>query len=770
MFSFSISLKSVVFAIVMVLILYSPVLADDLEPSSEFDKGAVFLTADEMFKDTNEKVLRYIARGNVEARYQNRILRADQVIYFPELNKVRAIGSVVVVEEDGTVSFADEVELDDNLTTGVATGFFARLGNQGQIGAVNVIHFDNGRRNKLKKAFYTACESCKNEDGSFDKPTWRLRAREAEQNHDDKMIYYRDAVFELKGVPILYSPFFAHADPTAGRRTGLLFPSVGHSAKFGWFYEQPYYKVIDRYSDITITPKIFTGKRPLVSANYRKRYFSGSLHLQGGATHEQDFDGDGVRFGDGKFRGYVLGSGKFQINPNWHWGFGVEGVSDDLFFQRYDIDFETNVRGLFRNSSNRLSNQLFAVRQTNDFYGSIAGIRYQGLRAGDNDQTLPVAGPLIDAKKVLSNNILGGKLTFNINTAVLHRAQGIDSRRASSVFAWSRRFVSKNGIIAKPFALARADVYSITNQNFMADLGTDTQSLARVLGVAGAEIRWPWLKVGKNVNWIVEPIAHLSASPNGDGVGTFDVITTDNFGNTIRTPTSLIPNEDSVTVDFDESNLFRSTRFAGYDLWEDGLRASIGGRVSARWGQEGYATFTAGRAFRSSVNTGYSAGSSLRGKSSDYVAGLTFSTGNSLKLASNIRLDQDDFGVSRFDIFATSRLTKSELGPLQSFLYSLNAAVRYSNIPASSTGGVAIDEVTTSGQMFFNKNWGLQFNNVYDLDSKEHRQSTFGLIYDDNCSRFELIYQRDNIVDRTLTSGDAIRFRFTLTTLGSFGD
>ncbi len=744
-----------------------PAFAEDPDVAPDFEQGAVFLEADEMFKDPEQN--RYVARGDVEARYENRILRANEVIYFPDAGKVHAKGSVIVVESDGAVSFADEVELDEDLTTGVALGFFARLENNAKVGATHAIHSDNGRVNSLRKAFYTACESCARKDGTSSKPTWRLRAREAIQNQDDKMFYYRDAVLEVKGVPLLYSPYFAHADPTAGRRSGLLFPNVGQSQKYGFYIQQPYYRVLSDYSDLTITPRIFTGKRPLIFGEYRRNFYSGSVKIDGGITKEQEFDGVGQRFGQDKFRGYIFGQGKFDINSNTYWGFGAEAVSDDLFFLRYDIPYG-ETRGLFRNSSNRLSNQLYAVRQTSDFYGSIAAIRYQGLRGGDVDRELPIAAPLVDVKKVISNTPVGGKFTVGLNTAVLTRLDGIDSRRASVSLDWDRRFVTRNGIVAKPFATGRADVYSIQNQEYVADLGTDTQSFGRALGVVGAEVRWPWIKPGKSVNWVVEPIVHFSASPNGNGVGTFDVITTDNLGNIVRTPTSLLPNEDSLAVDFDETNLFRSSRFSGYDLWEDGIRASVGGRIGARWGEQGYASLTAGQIFRSRANAGFAANSGLSGTKSDYVAGLSFSTGRTFTLASHARFDQSNMSVQRFDAKLTSYLSKEDLGPLRSVLHSVNTSVLYTNVPAGAAGSRAFDEITVSGQTLFSKNWGFNYSNIYNFESNESRRSSIGFVYQDDCSRFELVYQRSNILDRSLATGDSIRFRFTLTTLGSFGD
>ncbi|PHR62394.1 MAG: hypothetical protein COA47_04075 [Robiginitomaculum sp.] len=745
----------------------APAMAEEPDAKSLFEKGVVFLEADQMFED--KEAGQYVARGDVEVRYKNRILRADEVIYVPEQNKVHAKGSVTVIESDGTVSFAEEVELNDDLATGVALGFFARLDNDATIGAASAIHSNAGRKNTLQKAFYTACKACMNEDGTPGKPTWRLRARKAVQNQDHHMIYYRDAIFEIKGIPVMYSPYFAHADPTAGRRSGLLFPNAGQSGKYGLYYEQPYYKVISPYSDITITPRAFTKVRPVIFADYRKQFYSGNVRIKGGITHERDFDSNGVRFGDDEVRGFILGEGKFRINSNWKWGFSAEVVTDDLLFRRYDINFTDETRGLFRNTSNRLSSQLFAVGQGEDYFASISAVEYQGLRAGDNDDQLPIAGPLIDAKKIYDDPVFGGKFTLGLNTAVLNRVDGINSRRASASLDWNRRFVSKSGIITKPYAMGRVDYYNIENEAFRADLGTTNQNIGRALGTAGAEIRWPWMKAGQKVNWVVEPIVHLSASPEGDGIDNFDVITIDNLGNVTRTSTSLLPVEDSLSIEFDESNLFRSSRATGHDVWEDGLRASVGGRISARWGNSGFASLTAGRAFRSTTNTGYTTGSSLQGKSSDYVAGVTFNTGAPLRFSSHVRLDPDSFEINRFDVLASTRLKKDKLGPLSKILHEVRSTVKYTTMPARATGGTALNELTFSSQAFFSKNWGVRFDMLHDFEQDKTRRTSLGLVYDDDCSRFELTFVRDNTVDRLLRSGDSIRFQFTLATLGSFG-
>ena len=100
------------------------------------------------------------------------------------------------------------------------------------------------------------------------------------------MISYQDAVFEIKGVPVLYIPWFAHPDPSSKRRSGLLVPDIGVSSKLGVFYEQPYYWAISPSQDMTISPMVSAEVNPLVKVDYRKRFFSGFVDLESSFTYE----------------------------------------------------------------------------------------------------------------------------------------------------------------------------------------------------------------------------------------------------------------------------------------------------------------------------------------------------------------------------------------------------------------------------------------------------------------------------------------------------
>ena len=141
----------------------------------------------------------------------------------------------------GPAQTADEIELANNWTEGIATGFAMLLESNGRAGFRLCGAPPHGGVVNLIRAYYTACNLC--EDGSR-RPTWRIAASEVTQDPESEMIYYRDARLEVLGAPIIYSPAFAHADPSAPRKSGFLIPAVDLSNRLGFSYQQPYYWAI----------------------------------------------------------------------------------------------------------------------------------------------------------------------------------------------------------------------------------------------------------------------------------------------------------------------------------------------------------------------------------------------------------------------------------------------------------------------------------------------------------------------------------------------
>ena len=118
-----------------------------------------------------------------------------------------------------------------------------------------------------------------------------------------------------------------------------------------------------------------------------------------------------------------------------------------------------------------------------------------------------------------------------------------------------------------------------------------------------------------------------------------------------------LPNEDSQSLIFDDTNLFKIDKFAGWDRIEGGGRANVGiqyttqfnrgGSISAVFGQSyqlfGVNSFAVG----DNTNTGLNSG--LDTNQSDYVARLSYQPDRIYSFTTRFRFDQTRFEVRQFE-------------------------------------------------------------------------------------------------------------------------
>ena len=266
-------------------------------PAAGQQEDLVLLEADQLIDDEQARTI--TADGNVQVRYQDRTMRADQIVYDLNTASIHAIGNVQIVGEDGSTTYANEVEVDEALNVGIATELRARLGAQGTLAARAALRHGEGE-SELRNVIYTSCPIC---EAGNRPPTWSLRARRAVQNRDTRTISYQGAVLDIAGVPVLYLPWFAHPDPSVERASGLLPPNIGRNRRLGAFYDQPYYWAISPSQDLTASLRLHENINPLLGLEYRKRFFSGQFDISTTITQEQLFDTDGHTFGDNRLRG-----------------------------------------------------------------------------------------------------------------------------------------------------------------------------------------------------------------------------------------------------------------------------------------------------------------------------------------------------------------------------------------------------------------------------------------------------------------------------------
>ena len=685
----------------------------------------VVLEADYVYEIRDENLL--VAEGNVEALYQGRILRADKLTYNRNTDRVRANGNVVIIDADGREQFADEAEVDSKLANGYAIGFSARLEQGATVVANSAIRQENGI-NALDQVVYTACPVCE-EDQT---PTWSLRARRAVLDQESQMISYRDTVIEVAGFPVFYLPYLAHPDPTSDRRSGLLIPSGGNSSKLGWFYQQPYYWAISKSSDVIIAPMISQNVNPLLELDYRKQFYSGGIKVNTSFTNEADFDSDGVKFGEEKLRGHVYANGLFAISPEWRWGFGIEHQTDDLYDRRYDLDGQDKQRGIYSSQPRRLLTQLFVTGQGDNYYTDVALLKFQGLREFDDDGELPTATPIFYGEKYWDLGDLGFA-SLNASSAILSRDNGADSHRVSVGADWSDMNVLPGGFTFEQFAEFRTDYYALDEDVSGQD------SVTRAVGNVGGKLAYPLIRPGENVDFILEPAV----------MGAWGL-------SNVNDP--AIPNEDSLLYEFDESSLYNANGFGAFDLYEGDGKLSAGITGRAVWKDGPDISTTIGRRWRSRNDATFDAVSNLDGTSSDWLVATTADFGRMLRVDTRARFDDDGFNLNRIDAKLSTNYKRFR-GVAQ--YYMIDERV--------SPLGRADEGIFMSGEVRVTKQYSVFFSQLRDIQANLNAQKQFGIAFEDECSRLELVYQRSELYDRTLGPEENIQIRFSLKTIGDFG-
>lgn len=707
----------------------------------------ILFSADEVTRTPDGAIT---AKGDVEFVNQGRVLKADEATSDPQADVISAQGDVRLYQPDGSAEFADSLIFTQSLETGVATNFSARLPQNATIAAANVIRRDENTT-EMNRGIFTTCPLC-DAQGDDIVPTWSVSADKVVRDVDNQSINYRNAVIRIKGVPVLYTPFFSHADPTADRKSGLLAPDFEHTRRRGLSWEQPYLWSISPYQDLVVSPQINSEVNPFINLDWRRRFYSGFVEAEAGWTYERDFNSVGTKFGDTRSKGYILAAGEFEPNDDWRWGFTAEGAEDRRVFDQYGISLYRPDRGLFAADDRRLLSQIYAVRQNDRSYFSISAFGFQSLRPLlgppnafgvqplEDNGILPVVGPLVEFRYEPLSQIAGGRLRLIGSGVLLTRedspyvsgAPGADSARGSFEADWRRMFTFSSGVRFEPFLYGRGDVYRTHD---VSAIDTSVHSVGRAIATAGANLSWPLVRVDGPVVTTVEPIIQIALSPD-----------------TKISP--YVPDEDSLAFEFDDSNLFDIQRFPGFDLYEGGQRINVGVRTTVDWGQGRNARFIVGQSFRAKDDPVFPARTGLDQRTSDWVFGGEVTPIQGLSF----------FTHARFNGLDLKRIESGVDGKFN----RLSGYLRYRRTDADFSG-LPREDIEGAGQLFFTDHWGIIADAIKDLEQDTWRQRTIGAVYQDDCLRFELLYQRDNNPVLGQRESSSILVRLTLATLGDTG-
>lgn len=664
----------------------------------------VTLQADQIDYDQQHNVV--YASGHVEIVQDGTIIIADSLIYDQSLNQVQAMGHVSMLEPAGNVFFADSLALQDDMKAGVIHQFKARLSDDSLFVASGARRIDETHL-ELFKAAYTPCKC--DRDNLNGNPSWAIHAEHALVDQDKQKITYENAYFSALGVPILYTPYFSHPTPDADNQSGLLMPEFLQSRNLGAVFKQPVYYAIAPDRDITLTPIITSKEGVVLAGNYRQLFDEGLLKIDASGTSADKRDAIGNRDDGRELRGHIDANGAFRINDNYDWGFNVRRASDDTYLRLYNFSNDPY-----------LNSRIYAegfnfVPDSHRNYGSVEALSFQGLTGQDATSLIPFVTPLVNFNWQSDPLQYNSRVSFEGNTMALFRDRGSDSRRLSGTARINVPYVSEGGQILDVETQLRTDIYDVSGVQ-LANATNYSGTTGRVIPQFSATWRYPFINHLENSSVLIEPITNVTISPGG--------------GNPER-----IPNEDSLLPDFNDTNLFSSQRFAGYDRVENGPRMSYGLRGQAQILNDKYVDALIGQQYRVINDPNFPISNDLTSDFSDYVGrvGLTYSP---ISLAYRFRLDKDTLSPSRSEI---------ELGYNRKPFTLTTSYLHLKNDPILSDRQV----VTSIGTVNLNENWGLIANGSRDIEQNQTINTSGGVIYKNECVNITTMVGKDytNLLD-----------------------
>jgi len=290
---------------------YQPPLASGIAA----DDHRIHLDSDDAVLDADGNA---VLNGRVKVSQDARSVTSDSVTYDPATGRVAVKGGVEFSDPKLRVSsIAGRYDIDGAANFDQAN--FQLMDRNGRGFAKDIDVLPDGKV-KLDHVRYTSCP-VGNED-------WMLQASSISLDTTVQEGVARNVTMRFKDVPIFYTPYisFPLGDE---RKSGLLFPSFGHSGSNGYELEVPYYFNLAPNYDLTLTPGLLSARGVQVAEQFR--FLTANSHGQIDATF---LPNDSQTRSD---RSYLRFTDITDFKRGLRFDTDIANVSDSSYFENFAV-------------------------------------------------------------------------------------------------------------------------------------------------------------------------------------------------------------------------------------------------------------------------------------------------------------------------------------------------------------------------------------------------------------------------------------------------
>ena len=576
----------------------------------------------------------------------------------------------------------------------------------------NTVKIEN-KNSTFDKSVFTICDYRENDKC----PPWILQSKRMTHDKEKKTIFYNNAIIKVYDIPIFYTPYLSHPDPSVNRRTGFLPPSFSDSKNLGSGLSIPYFFNINKDKDFTLTNKLYVSENPLFLGEYRQAFKTSNLILDFGYTDGYKKTSSKKKPGK-KHHFFTQFTKSFDSDDgsNSFLDFNLEDVSNDKYLELYKVKTD-----LVDYNNDFLESSLSYNYEKDNIFLRINSSVYETLKDNYNDKYEYILPEITYDNNLFSSDKFGN-MDFQSNFKVHNYDTNKTTKFLVNDFDWNYK-----------------------------DIFFDSGVKGKIIGNF------------KNVNYETKNVSKYKEDSTSEFYSAFgylsevDLFKRSNDQSYQKiTPKMLIRyapgsmRKEADGAKLDSINIFNLDRLNNTNQIETGLSASLG------FDYEYFKTgkkfnFSAGQIINEVENKNMPSTSSLDEKLSDLVGSASLNINNDINLNYNFALDQNYNDLNYNEVSAAFNLDlfKFNLDYLQEKKHIGDKEY----VKAGINIGNNKDGILT---LETKKNLTTNSSEYYDLSYE----------YINDCLRAGLVYRREFYEDSELETENSLMFKITLIPFG----
>lgn len=267
----------------------------------------------------------YHLSGDVKLQRADQQLQADRIDYNNESTDYDARGNVRY-QEAGQLLAASSMRGNTDASRGIANDVRYQMLDARGNGTAGQGQMLDAQHTRYSQATYSTCD--------VGHHLWEFRAKSITIDKATGVGVARNATMRLGNVPFLYLPYFSF--PVDDRRkTGFLYPTVGHTGRSGYEISTPYYLNLAPNYDATLDPRIYSERGVMLAGEFRYLIPGSNGQLNVEYVPNDHGESDGLADTKGDSRYLVQFSDRTQLWKGWQFVGSYNHASDSSYLYDY---------------------------------------------------------------------------------------------------------------------------------------------------------------------------------------------------------------------------------------------------------------------------------------------------------------------------------------------------------------------------------------------------------------------------------------------------